>query len=479
MTPEYIAFHAIERPGAVAAVIEGRETTYADFARDIRKCTRALRDFGLRRGARVALDCDDFYLHWLLRVGFEQLGVVTTSLSAADDPKSWPRFVGDFDLLLSGKGPSSESIRQQQQITPQWLERVLAAPDVDDEPAWAQSPDDPLRIAFTSGTTGSPKRLLFTRRNHENSIAKSMWFNGFTHRSRNLLSMPLSVAGSYTNATACIRSGGRVVVEHRMAPGDAIAAHGITHTTLSPIALRDVVDALPSDFERPADLTVFTWGAAISRVLRDKVLARLATDLCDIYGSNEASATSLTRGNAEFGSVLPKARVEVVDDHDRPLPFGEMGQIRVKTDCMVDGYLDDPVATQRKFRDGWFYAGDLGILHDAGRLQVIGRSDDLLNIGWSKFSPSTLEDIVLRAVNVGDVGICSLPNADGIEEICVALADAPGRDPEIMEGISRAFHRLQLGKFYVMRMERIPRNENGKIQRDLLKQAAAQSMRNR
>ncbi|MGH7123074.1 MAG: class I adenylate-forming enzyme family protein, partial [Stellaceae bacterium] len=347
----------------------------------------------------------------------------------------------------------------------------------DEEPASTQSPDDPIRIGYTSGTTGTPKRLEFSWRNHENSIAKAMWFNGFTRRSRNLVSTPFTFAGSYTNATACIRSGGTVVFENRTTLGEAIAAHSITHATLAPVFLKNLVDELPSGFKKPADLTIFTWGAATSRGLRDKVLARLATDLYDLYGSNEASAVSVTRGNAEFGSVLPRVRVEVVDDRDRLIPFGQLGQIRVKTDCMVDGYFDDPEATQRMFRDGWFYAGDLGILHDAHRLQIIGRSDDLLNIGGSKFSPTALEDLVSKSVDVGDVGVCSVPNADGLEEVCVILSAARGGDQELVERITGAFRQLQLGRFYVMRMEGIPRNANGKIERDLLKRAAVESKR--
>src|SRR5262249_52790959 len=154
--------------------------------------------------------------------------------------------------------------------------------------------------------------------------------------------------------------------------------------------------------------------------------------------------------NAEFGSVLPRVQVEVVDEHNQPLPFGEVGQIRVKTDCMVDGYVDDPEATRRKFRNGWFYAGDLGVVHGTHRLQVTGRSDDLMNIGGSKFSPSALEDLVLKSVDVGDVGVCSIPDADGLEEVCVMMADVRCGGQELMERVTRAFRQLQLGRFYIM-----------------------------
>jgi len=233
---------------------------------------------------------------------------------------------------------------------------------------------------------------------------------------------------------------------------------------------------LPEDFVKPADLTILSLGARVSRALRDKAIARLATDVCDLYGSNEAGFVSSTRGNAEIGTVWPGVQIEVVDERDRPVPSGELGRIRVRTDCMVEGYLDDPEATARAFRDRWFYAGDLGILHGARRLQVIGRSDDVLNIGWNKLSPSALEDLVLRVAEVGDVGVCSIPNADGIEEIAIAVSDPRGSAQELEERITNAFRDVQIGRFHLLWLDRIPRNANGKIQRDRLKDAAVRTL---
>lgn len=476
MTADYIAFHAAERPSAVALVSNGRPITYAEFSRDIRKFTQALREFEFPRGAKAAIECDDVYFHWLLRIAFEQLGVVTASFVAQRNPGPMP-FLRDFDFVLSGTEIRTESLRRHQPITPQWLQGILARADAGEDPVPAKGPDDPLRILHTSGTTGIRKTLLYSRRIHERSVAKSIWFNGFTRHSRYLLAMSFAIGGSYANATACIRSGATVVVENRTTVERAIASHGITHATLPPFALKQIVDELPQDFIKPADLTIFSFGAPVPNVLRDRVLERLATDVCDMYGTNEAGFVSAARGRAEFGSVWPGVEVEVVDDGDLPLPFGEMGRIRVRTDCMVRGYLDDPVATGRMFRDGWFYAGDLGILHGPHRLQVIGRSDDLLNIGWNKFSPSTLEDLVLRAAEVGDVGVCSIPNADGIEEICIAVSDARASDQELLERITHAFRDLQLGRFRVVKVARVPRNANGKLQRNLLKDAAIRSTR--
>lgn len=474
MTAAFIAFHAAERPDAVALIDNGCIITYAQFSRDIRKFTQALREFDLPRGGQVAVACENVYIHWLLRLACEELGLVTASLLAQENIVFLP-FLEEFDLILLDKAVGAKSIRRQHGITPQWLRAVLGRADDGEQPAVLKGPEDPLRVLYTSGTTGAPKRLLYPRRVHERSVAKSMWFNGVTRHSRYLLAIPFTIGSSYANATACIRSGATVVVEDRVPVAEAILSHSITHAALPPFHLKKTLDDLPRDFARPAELTIFSFGAAVSSALCERALARLATEVCDMYGSNEAGYVSSIRSRAdmEFSCVWPGVQIEIVDDRDRPLPSGEQGHIRVKTDCMVQGYSGNPEATQRMFKDGWFYAGDVGILRDAHRLKVVGRRDELLNIGWNKFSPEALEGLVLRVADIGDVGVCSIPNADGIEEIYVAVSGSRSSNEELLSRLTAALGRFQVGRFYLVRSDRIPRNANGKIQRDLLKRAVA------
>ena len=439
MTTEYVAFHAAERPDAVAFIINGREISYSQFARDIQKLTHALREFELPRGAKVAIGVgDNVYFRWLLRLAFERLCVVTFDHL---EKLSSPRLLGDFDLVLSQKKIDAERVRSQYEITPEWLHGILARPDRGKEAIPAKGSDDPLRILFTSGTTGTPKKLLYSRRVHEGSVTKMMWFANFTRQSRHL-----DMVGVVAVPTACLRAGGTLVFDKRMTAGEAIASYSITHITLFPLKLRQLLDDLPNGFAKPAGLKIFSRGAALSRALRDQARTRLATEVCDIYGSNEAGFVSSIRDDAEFGSVWPGVQIDVVDDRDEPVPLGQIGRIRVKTDRMVQGYLDDPEATTRMFKDGWFYAQDFGILQSSHRLQVVGRSDEVLNISGQKFSPEELEDWVVKFADVGDAGVCSIQNADGIEEIVVAVSGARAGEQELSERIKPALNGWQIGK---------------------------------
>ncbi|MGH6703810.1 MAG: class I adenylate-forming enzyme family protein [Bradyrhizobium sp.] len=468
VTTAYIAFHAAERPDAVAIINNGRSITYAEFARDIRKITHALRALDLPQGSKAAINSDDAYFNWLLTLAFEQLKVVTALVALPDIPDAL-QLVRHFDVVLSGKSFPAGAVRHHPTTTA-WLQSILESGKEDREPAPEKRPDDPIRIVHTSGTTGICKLLLYTRRIHEASIAKLVWAAGLTGRSRYLLALRSAVSGP----VGCIRTGGTVIIEDRTTVAEAIGAHGITHTTLPPQFLKRVLGELPKNFVKPADLTVISFGATISPALRKRALAHLVTDLCDFYAANEVDTISSIRGSAEIGIVYPGVRVEVIDEHDHPLPLGEAGQIRVQTNCMLHAYLDDPEETRRFFKDGWFYTGDIGILHDMRRLQVIGRRDDVLNIGGWKIAPEVIEDLILKTGEVGDAGVCSISNADGIEEICVAVSHPRCGDEELLRRITDAFRARHFGRiFHVIKLSAIPRTANGKLQRKALKAIAA------
>jgi len=84
---------------------------------------------------------------------------------------------------------------------------------------------------------------------------------------------------------------------------------------------------------------------------------------------------------------------------------------------------------------------------------------------------------VSGAVEVGDLGICSVPSIDGIEEVFVVVSNVRSSDQELLQRISHAFRGLQFGTFHIVKMKRIPRTANGKIQRKRLKEAVIESLR--
>lgn len=171
------------------------------------------------------------------------------------------------------------------------------------------------------------------------------------------------------------------------------------------------------------------------------------------------------RGNIVFPGVC----VEIVDEADRPVPAGQPGRIRIRTGTMVDGYLGDPEATRRMFRGGWFYPGDLGIVPERGRLIVLGREDELLNIGGRKVRPEDIEDSIRAHASVADVGVCTLRDPQGGDQLWIGVVHTTVNDNTLLEHIECIIRYIKVGGFVgVVNLLSIPRTATGKIQRGLL-----------
>jgi acyl-coenzyme A synthetase/AMP-(fatty) acid ligase len=470
---DYLAFHAAERPSAIALVDNGRAIAYEEFRRDAAKFTRALRDLGVTGGAEVAVGCRDLYLHLLLLVALERLGAVTVSLGNEEGHGAVPP-LASADLVLAEQALPTASVKRQHRIDRDWVRRALVLPEDLETVASPQDSDAPTRIIRTSGTTGAAKWLSFSRRMFSARVRSWFWCSDLERSSRYLLTLPLTSGGGYIHAIACLRMGATLMQETR--PGaEPAALASATHTTLLPLRLRQTLDALPQGFAKPQTLTVTSFGAAMSEALRERAEARLATVLLDFYGCNEAGFISVIRGRGArgIGSVIPGAAVEVVDDADRPLPPRQSGRLRVRSESMPSGYVGDAETTRRMFRDGWFYPGDVGILHDDRHLQVLARDDELMNIGGGKLAPGDAEDLILAGLAGLDIGVCSLPNEHGIEEIWIAVAGGKERERELLERIRQVIPLGPYGPVHLAHVAAIPRTATGKVQRHLLKATLA------
>jgi len=480
-TAEFIAFHANERPDAAAFVADAGAITYRAFAEDIGRLVRALAELGIARGNLVAVGADDAYLHCLLLIAIEAMGAVSASFSPREGESCRP-LLARADLVLAEPHFPLIGARRHRILTPQWLQEARTLPRLDDLAACAVAAESPVRLTRTSGTTGAMKLLLLPRRQHESRLQRYALAHQFTERSRYLLTMSLVSFPAYGAAMACLRSGGALVRDPPpgLSPPEALSKHGITDVTAMPLHLKHILDLLPEDFAKPERLTVYVFGGPISGALRERALARLATTVYASYGTNEAGFIAIARsGDGNGGSVWPDVEVEVVDESDAPLPPGATGRIRVRSEFMVEGYLDDPEATRRMFRDGWFYPGDSGVLEGPRRLRVLGRTDDLLNIGGVKWPPEALEGLVARDPAVQDVGICSLENAEGFGELWVLVVAGGLGDRDLWACVSGALAVHQFGHINVVRLDAMPRNEAGKIRRDRLRSLAEEARRGR
>ncbi|MDD9917251.1 MAG: class I adenylate-forming enzyme family protein [Rhodospirillaceae bacterium] len=463
-----MAEHAARRPADTALIVNGAAITYQAFHRDLGCFVSALRDLCLESGQTVGIEHPHPYLHWLAVLSVEALGAISFSYRP-EDREILREELEISDLILCTARGEPARARRVQVMTREWTDSVRQSTPEHPIRTAPITPDTPLRITRSSGTTGSLKRMYHTGRIREFWIENYLQRSGLAQGSRYLMSFGFTIEAMQYYATACARVGGTCIYEGRTDLATVLASQNISHVALPAYLLKQLLDGLPKDYRKPDDLTIYVISAAVSADTRSRLKMNLADTLIESYGTSECGGISDMDGDG-IGRIRPGVTVEILNDDDEPVT-GETGRIRVRSPGVVPGYLEAPEATARMFRDGWFYPGDLGVLRDAHALELIGRADDMLNIGGTKFLPGPVEERLRAAVAVGDLCLVALPAEGAPDKLCVVVVPLPGTDPKSLRDSLSPLLPADLEPIDLVFADHIPRTEMGKARRTELVQA--------
>lgn len=338
--------------------------------------------------------------------------------------------------------------------------------------------NDLCRLVLTSGTTGEAKAVglsLNTLRRRLNSV-NSYWCGPGSQ----INMMSLATVGGFYSAMYSIMVGETFYCVNLANDVLNVAQRcKVDSVTGSPIQLSLLVNAAELlQVKPPTFKEIRSGGGTLPRSLLHKLAALFEADVFNVYGSTEVGGVYFDLLNKQdssdcAGYILNSAQVEVVDENHMPLPLGVDGFIRIKTDGMVHEYFQNPEATARSFREGWFYPGDKGRLMRDGMLVLSGRDSELINLGGVKINPDTIDQFMVDYSGIEDAAACGLENKSGIDVLVAAIVVAEGFD-------IKAPHIELLKKFgtsrspsIFIRVKEIPRNHMGKVARAQLKKGLA------
>src|SRR5581483_6860406 len=331
------------------------------------------------------------------------------------------------------------------------------------------SPDDVCRIVLTSGTTGKPKAVSVTERTLQYRFNRSAML---ADRGRYLCMMGFSTIGGYQTLMSALVLGGAACFAG--APEDVlqvIALYHVTHLVAAPFQIRAVLDSqTKSRFDLPSLRNVMLAGGHISNALIAEVAQKLCPNVICIYGSTELGpvaygpAASMRGLEGATGFILPGEIVEVVDESGTALPHGEEGLIRIKA-AHIDRYFVPKPEDAEIFKGGYFYPGDLGRLMPDNLLVITGRRDELINKGGAKAAPDTIEEVLREVPEIADAAVFAVPNTDQIWAAVVVKGAL--RQNEILDHCRKKLGGVAPDRLFVL--DRIPRNDMGKIIREEMK----------
>lgn len=454
--------HAQRRPHHAAVVAPAGSLDYLTLLARVEAGAAFLGAQGLGAGSVVGLTIDDELEHLIATLALLRLGARQIVLATHDAEPLLARIaarVGVACRLLGGRDAAPAAGT----ATLRWPGAALPAAAPQGATAGGQL------YLKTSGTTGDMNIVAFD----EAQIAAQAERHADYRDERLLRVASIEHNNSKRHRLYCVWAGGTNVFRPESSDlVDFALRERVSCLDISRMHAADL--AATPGAERLAGLKLRTGGSAVPQGVRRAVLERVTPELYVRYAATECGAIAMAlpgehEAHELAGRPLPGVELEVVDAEDRPQPPGCGGAIRLRAPGMAEGYLDNPQQTAQRFRDGWFYPGDMGLLRSDGRLVVLGRQDDMIVLNGLNIFPAEIERVLEAHPGVAEAAAFPWPSVVHGQIPVAAVVLRPGA---AVGGAELQRHaREQLGlraPRRVMVLEQLPRNPQGKTMKTTL-----------
>ena len=487
-------------PERLAIVLgeDDSQLTYGELNERATRLANALHDHGLAAGERVAvlmennLDYIVIY-HGVARSRAIFVPIVTQSklaeieyfISHAEprvlilDGERWdvvaaaianrnPAFATLREIWLAGEG-------ERAGLT--LLATVMAAASTA-MPAARPQAADPVAFMYTSGSTGRPKAVIHS---HYTAVAQAEAVcsrMGYGADDRLLTVFPLFHGNALVwSALAAVWAGARVIIHRRFSASgfwNSVRRHGATEVNLLLGAINMLL-AQPvraDDADNPIRLVLANVTEPIYREFR----ARFAVDIVSTWALAEGPLGTMTAPGhgyraGEIGWPMgTDNQVRVVDEDDRPLADGEVGELVQRNRAVMLGYFKNEAESARVLRGGWVHSGDLGYRDQAGLFYFVGRRKNVIRRAGENVSGEEVEECLQSHPAVEEAAVIAVPDAMRGEEVKAHIVLRAGQTLSAEDALAWCAERLSDFKLprYVEFMHELPRTGPLKIDRTAL-----------
>ncbi|WBU52043.1 malonyl-CoA synthase [Paracoccus sp. SCSIO 75233] len=345
--------------------------------------------------------------------------------------------------------------------------------------------EDRAAILYTSGTTGRSKGAVLTHRNLASNCAALIECWRFSADDRLIHALPIfHTHGLFVAANMAISAGATMVFLTRFDADEIISLmSGGTVLMGVPTFYTRLLKSDRLNRETTAKMRLFVSGSAPLLAEDHRAFeARTGHAILERYGMTETCMIASNpydgdRVPGAVGMALPGISIRIADaESGETLPDGEIGSIEVKGPNVFEGYWNMPEKTASEFRDdGFFITGDLGRIDEAGYLQIVGRSKDLVISGGYNVYPKEIEGLIDEVEGVLESAVIGVPHPDFGEAVVAVVVPLPGAAPDeagILSAISGELARYKQPKRVIL-IEELPRNVMGKVQKAELRKTYA------
>jgi acyl-CoA synthetase (AMP-forming)/AMP-acid ligase II len=504
---------------ATALVYQDDRISYIQLQQQIHSTAHALiQELQVQPGERVAIAMRN-YPEWLTAfLAITAIGAVAVPLNSwgseqelqygLDDSGSRVAFVDAQRLRKISSLPQCQDVtliccrdKPQQSSSAielsQWFEAYKDKGPIDRIDI---EPDSVAMIMYTSGTTGRPKGVVTTHRalltglmNCELSSAiVAMQYPQFIAAAQQsktqpagLLTVPLfHVSGLHGTALPALRGGRKIVMMYKWEPREALQLmqqEGISALTGAPKMVESFLDAAEDsevDLSRMAALT--SAGQAQPERLTKRIRTAVPNGMLGVgYGMTEASSTICNLAGPlcleypnSVGLPLPTAKIEIRDEAGNALVAGQRGEIWVRGAMLMDGYWNQPQATEAVLQDGWYATGDIGVFDQSGILSIVDRKKDIVIRGGENIGCSEVEHVVDQMESVLECAAFGQPDAEWGEKLIMVVRcqDRHGLTAQdIQNFVGERLAAFKVPTHVYFQDDSLPRNATNKVIKPELK----------
>ena len=355
---------------------------------------------------------------------------------------------------------------------------------------------DAITLNYTSGTTGNPKGVVYHHRGAYLNALGNILVWGMRQHPVYLWTLPMFHCNGWCFPWTITAMAGTHVCLRRIEAAaiyEAVARERVTHLCGAPVVMNMLLNAGPGlkgSLERRIEM--MTAGAAPPAAVIEGMEA-LGFHITHVYGLTEVYGPAVVCAWHDEWDALPpdqRARLKarqgvtypVLDDlmvadpmslAPTPSDGATMGEIFMRGNIVMKGYLKNPRATEEAFAGGWFHSGDLGVMHPDGYIELKDRSKDIIISGGENISTIEVEDVLYRHPAVLEAAVVARPDPMWGETPCAFVTLKPEAAATADEII--AFCREHLAHFKAPRtvlFEALPKTSTGKIQKFALRERA-------
>ncbi len=484
-----------------------REITWSVFDEKANRFANFLIDRGIKKGDKVAIlmmNC----LEWLpIYFGILKTGALAVPLNFryASEEIEYCVKLSDTDILLFGP----EFIGRVEEIADRISKnRLLIYVGEDTAPAFAEDymsqvsnysskkPDIPITdddyaaIYFSSGTTGFPKAILHKHRSLMHSAKVETTHHGQTHDDVFLCIPPLYHTGAKMHWFGSLYSGSRAILLKGTRPEyiiDAVSNEGCTIVWLLVPWAQDILEKIESGAIKLSDYKLSQWrlmhiGAQPVPPSLIKTWLKYFPD--HKYDTNYGLSESIGPGAVHLGvENIHKVgaigvpgygwQCRICDENGVDVKQGEVGELALKGDGVMECYYHDASATAEVLRDGWLFTGDMAIQDEDGFIYLVDRKKDVIISGGENLYPVQIEDFIRNHSAVHDVAVIGLPDKrlGEIAAAIIELKDGTSCTEDDINEFCMELPRYKRPKKIIF--AEIPRNPTGKIEKPKLREKYA------